>query len=313
MRQSKSYMLFRESIQEIFSFAVMVTASVPALKQAINVYKKGVTGRLPDVDYFQPSVVYVITEKTLQELRNLGVDANNLGRLEKIKNITFTNNEFKTNVIRAIGEQLYKQHRNILKKQSPDYIKNTEDSTHGYQQKLATYLYFSAFSYFEAYIYDLAKEVASQFSKIERSAYESLHVISQSTLAHRTKLNKPYFGGHLDRYKKYSRVLDSSGYIAPEKLIFSSLLAMFDEKIEDLKANDLPVFLNKFFLFKMTEADSKQFHLLRDNRNSIGHGDKAFVPNLNDVIEANKFYKSISAKIDEHVVFHFFKLRNYQD
>lgn len=312
MRQSKSYLLFRESIQDIFSFAVIVTAGVPVLKQTIKIYREGKIGRLPDADYFQPSVVFQITEMTLQKLVELGVDTKKIEALAELKNRTLTNNEFKMQVVNAIGHDLYKKHRNTLKKQSLDYIDNLEHATSGYQKKLATYLYFSAFSYFEAYIIDLAKEVTAQFIQIDPKTYLANHSISQDLINNRSKLIKPHNPSKEDRYKKFSKLLKTAGYQTPAELLFSSSLQSLNEKINDLKANDIPVFLEKIFLYKMPDLEKQVFHSMRDNRNSIGHGDKAYIPNLSDVIEANKFFKKISAEIDNHVVFHFFQLPNFR-
>ncbi len=313
MRQSKAYLVFRESIQEIFSFAVIVTASVPVLKQNIKIYKEGKISRLPDPDYFEPSVVYEITKPTLDKLKVLKVDPDKVEGLAKILNQTFTNNEFKLRVVNAIGEDLYKEHRNILKKQSVDYVNNIEISTKGYQKKLATYLYFSAFSYFEAYIVDLAKEVIAQFSKLDKTKYLSGHPLSQNLINHRGKLIKPHDKRKEDRYSKFSKILKNDGYKTPGELLFSSSLESLEEKINDLKANDIPVFLEKIFLYQMPESEKAIFHTLRNNRNSIGHGDKAYVPTLSDVIEANKFFKRISTEIDSYIVFHFFELANFKN
>ena len=72
MRQSGSYLSFKKRIQEIFDFAVLVTASVPVTKLNLKLYKDGKINRLPDPDFFEPSVVYEITEHTLNSLGNLG-------------------------------------------------------------------------------------------------------------------------------------------------------------------------------------------------------------------------------------------------
>ncbi len=311
LRQSYSYILFRESIQEIFSFAVIVTASIPVLKQNIKIYREGKIGRLPDNDYFQPSVVYVIKQSTIDKLKELKVDDDKLVELTKLLNQTMTSNDFKVKVVSAIGEPLYKQHRNILKKQSDDYINNLESSTSGYQKKLATYLYFSAFSFFEAYIVDLAKEVVAQFSRIDKKTYLDGHGVRNDLKNLRSKLAKQHFPGHEGRYIKISKILNSEGYKTPTDLLFTSSLELLEEKINDLKANDIPVFLEKILFFKMSEADKLIFHTLRDQRNSIGHGRKAYAPTLSDVIVANKFFKRVSSEIDEHVVFHFFQLPRF--
>jgi ASC-1-like (ASCH) protein len=313
MPQSKAYLLFRKSMQEIFNFAVIVTASVPTLKQSLKLYKDDKISRMPDVDYFQPSVVYVITDKTLKQLLEVGVEEEKIRELTKLKGITYTDNEFKLKVTNAIGEDHYKTHRHILKKQSPDYVASLENSMKGYQNSLSIYLYFSTFSYFEAFVVDLAKEILSQFTVLDKQLYVKSHPIDKSNVSHRQKVNKAYDPRKKDRYLKFSKILRSAGYKTPEELLFLTSIEFLNEKVEDMKANDIPVFLKKAFFFEIPEVELKVYHSLRDNRNSIGHGTKSFVPSLSDVIKAKDFFKKLSFEIDEHVVFHFFRLTNFAE
>ena len=312
MRSSNSYLLFKKSIQEVFNFAVIVTAGIPVLKENIKIYRKGIIKKLPDPDYFEPSVMYEIKEPTLIKLTELGIDESKIAQLKKILNKPLNNREFKSQVISAIGEELYKKHRDVIKTQSMEYIDNIEACTKDYQKRLATYLYFSTFSYFEAYITDLSKETISQFAKLDKADYLLKHKLNQDLINYRIKLGKVIDPRKKSRYIKFSRKLNSEGYKPPEEIVFSSFIDLFMDKLSDLKANDIPVFLDKYFLYNMPESERQVFHTIRNNRNSIGHGDKAYTPTLSDVIEANKFFKKVSAEIDSHIMFHFDKLQNYQ-
>jgi hypothetical protein len=192
------------------------------------------------------------------------------------------------------------------------YVDNIEACTKDYQKRLATYLYFSTFSYFESYIIDLSKEVISQFVKLDKENYLLNHKLREDLVSYRIKLGKITDSRKKDRYTKFSTKLNSQGYKPPEEIMFSSFIDLFMDKLSDLKANDIPVFLEKYFMYNMNETERQIFHTIRNNRNSIGHGDKAFIPTLSNVIDANKFFKKISAGIDIHTMFHFDKLRNYQ-
>ena len=83
MRSSNSYLLFKKSIQEVFNFAVIVTAGIPVLKENIKIYRKGIIKKLPDPDYFEPSVMYEIKEPTLIKLTELGIDESKIAQLKK--------------------------------------------------------------------------------------------------------------------------------------------------------------------------------------------------------------------------------------
>lgn len=312
MNHSKSYTYFKEKIQDIFDFAVLVTNSVPTLKYNIKLFKEGKINRLPDPDFFEPSVIYVIKEETLINLSKNGVEDSKIEDLRLYLDKPLNNKEFKNNIIKILGEETYRINRNILKVQSINYIDNLSDCSKNYQSKLATYLYFSTFSYFESFIYDISKEIIDSFNFLDTDFYINNFGVNPVILNDRIKLDKEFDSRKKDRYIKYSKKLRLSGYKPPEDVLFSSLADLYRSKVEDLKANELPVFIEKTLRYKLLEEEKQVYHSLRNNRNSIGHGDNSFKPCLKDVIEANKFFKSLSTNIDNHVSFYFLKLTNYQ-
>jgi len=313
MKQSQAYKDFKERTQEIFNFAVLVTLSVPVLKQNLKLFNDKKIKRLPDPDYFEPSVVYEISEETISTLTEKGLSADKIEKLKLLLNIPINSSEFKSKVIEAIGETDYKSNRNEIKRQSKNYSENITNCTKNYQSKLATYLYFSTFSYFEAFIIDIAIELTNNIQSVDREKYLIDFQPNQNTISDIAKLDIEFDPRRIDRYKKFSKKLKNQSYINSEKLLLSSLLDIYNNRIENLKANEIPTFLEKTLLFKMTKTESDTFHYIRDNRNKIGHGEKHFCPNLNDVINANKFFKLLSDKIDKHVTLYFFNIKNYID
>jgi hypothetical protein len=313
MKQSTAYKDFKERTQEIFNFAVLVTMSVPVLKQNIKLFNDKKIKRLPDPDYFEPSVVYEISQDTIETLIERGIEKDKIEKLKGLLNIPINSSEFKDKVVASIGEDDYKANRNEIKRQSKTYADNLTNCTTNYQSKLATYLYFSTFSYFEAFVMDIAIEMTKSIQVLDRENYVTSFQQNEDIISDMVKLDKEFDPRKIDRYKKFSAILKTQGYVDPKKLIFSSLLEIYNNKIENLKANEIPTFLDKTLMFKMTKEESKTFHSIRDNRNSIGHGAKHFKPNLNDVIDANKFFKSLSDRIDKHVTFYYFNLKNFKD
>ena len=305
MKQSTSYVFFKTRTQEIFNFAVLVTISVPVLKQSIGKFKKGLINNLPEPDYFEPSVVYEIKDETITELNGI-LEDDKLQRLNLFKDIPLNSSEFKSKVIEAIGEDSYVANRLIIKKQSLEYIDNIQSCTANYQSKLATYLYFSTFSYFEAFIIDISREIISSIKQLNQIEYLKNHTKSHELISDRAKLDKIFDSRKMDRYLKFSKKLDSQGYETPKEILFSTMLDLLIVKVDKLTANEIPDFLEKTLLLNLTEKEKSTYHSLRDNRNSIGHGKKGFTPTLSSVIEANKFFKALSDKVDKHVTFHFF-------
>jgi len=313
MKQSESYIEFKNRIQEIFNFAVLITLSVPVLKRNLKLFNDGTIPRLPEPDFFEPSVMYEIKQHSLDELTNKGIDSSRIEQLSLLLNIPLNNKEFKDKTIQILGEEDYKKYRNIFKLQSSNYIENISNCTANYQSKLATYLYFSAFSYFEAFILDLAKEIIDNFATVDKNQYINDFALSNDKEVDMTKLDKKFDSGKIGRYEKYSKIIRSKGYINPEKLMFSTLTDIYNTKIDNLKANEIPDFLEKTLLFIMTPDEKETFHSIRNNRNSIGHGENSYSPCLNDVINANKFFKGLSDRIDKHAIFYFSPLKNYKE
>lgn len=101
------------------------------------------------------------------------------------------------------------------------------------------------------------------------------------------------------------------GYKEPEDVLFPSLLANYKKKVEDLKAKDIPQFLEETFSYAFTSAEKEYFDNVRDNRNKIAHGLGGFSPSMRSVIELHSFFKSLSIRIDEHIMLYFIKPKNY--
>lgn len=310
LEQSNSYIAFKTRTQEIFDFAVLVTSSVPTFKHNLKLLEKGEIKRIPEPDYFQPSVIYEINESTLSDLQLNGLNEENRLKLKELINRPLNNREYKESVIERIGEQEYKKHRNVLKRQSTGYTENLKECTKDYQKKLASYLYFSLFSYFEAFVGDLINELIDHFSKLDIEEY--LQESSNLDLDKEIRiLDREHDPRKIDRYKKYSAQLLKKGYKEPKLLVFASMLDMLRTSNDNMKANDIPDFLKKFFFFELSESDNDIYHSLRDNRNSLGHGGTSFIPTLKNVIDANKFFKRISKDIDYHVTRNFMNLNNF--
>ncbi|UII28080.1 hypothetical protein LVD15_06545 [Fulvivirga maritima] len=311
MEQSNSYISFKNRTQEIFDFAVLITSSVPTFKHNLKLFESGEINRLSEPDYFQPSVIYEITQSTLVDLEGKGLIEEKLEKLSDLVNIPLNNREFKESIIARIGKDNYQKYRNTLKRQSADYIKNLRECSKAYQKKLASYLYFSLFSYFEAFIGDLVNEVINDFNKLNIPKH--LEKVSNIDFEKEIRiLDRKYDPRKIDRYKKYSEQLINKGYVKPEHLMFSSMLDILKDSNENMKANDIPDFLKKFFFFELSPSDNEIYHNLKSNRNSLGHGGTTFTPTLKSVIDSNKFFKRISKKIDTHVTRNFMNLNNFK-
>lgn len=115
MRRSEAFLKFKVQRDEIFNFAVLVTSSVPSLKRNISLFEKGKIARLPDTDYFEPSVTFELTPPVLKALEEAGVSASILEQLEQLMlRGALGRADFVKELKVILGEEEYKKYRNYL-------------------------------------------------------------------------------------------------------------------------------------------------------------------------------------------------------
>lgn len=313
MKQTDSYKFFKKRIQEIFSFAVLVTASVPNLKETIDLFESWKINRLPDPGYFKPSVLYEITDGSLLKLKETwDISDAHMELLSTIKGKSFSNNDFKRKITSIVWDPTYKKHRTIFKRQTLRYTRNLKEISSGYKKNLSAYLYFSCFAFFESFVIDILKEITKSLSFLETSNYIPYKGDINWLISDYVVLDTDSDSRKIDRYKKYSESMRLKGYKTPEELLSSRLLESFNKNISDLKSADIPKFLEENLFYKMTEQERQTFHSVRNNRNSIWHGLSTFHPDLEDVVKINKFFKELGKNIDNHVSLYFIRPRNYR-
>lgn len=316
--KSKAFKDYKGRVEQLFNFAAVITAGIPALKHQISLFNKNTIHSIPKPDFFEASVNYKIDDFVLKKLEEKGLEQEFIVRLEVLKGKNLNYQDHQNSIVNIIGLDKYKEYYDVFRHQSSEYVGNLLNSTNGYQSKLASYLYLSSFSFFEGYIFDLTVEVFS-VNKFSLDPYEvhkaKLDLIDKNTDAksYKKKLSGSFDKNRIDRYKKYSNLLDSKGYIKPKEILEVSFFKLVLEKLNSLDANGIPDFLEKIFHFTMEEDIKKEFHSIRNNRNNIAHGDKNFSPDLSMVMKVNNTLKELSKKIDSYVVGNLFPISNYYE
>lgn len=312
MNQTNAYEFFAKRIQDIFNFAVLVTSSVPVLKYNLKLFEQNKITRIPDPDFFETSVIYELKQESINQLKSdQKISEDQESALLVLKGLPLSLSNFKSKLIHILGRDLFDIYRNSLKIQSIKHIENLRACTVDYKEKLSTYLYFSNFSYFESFLIDIAEEAISSThaSNIEKHFTDT---ITTDLVKARTKLNKEEDLRKLDTYKKYSKILDDEGYLTPDEILAASMKEYIIEKLKNLYTKDVFDFLKKILGYQISPSDMIEFGSIRQNRNEIAHGKHTFTPNLADVISTNKFYKRISKDINNHVMLHFSKIKNFR-
>ena len=245
---TNAFIKYKQKVQKTFDFAAVVTTGIPSLKHQISLFRKGEIYSLPRPDFFQATVNYMIDDMVLQKLLDKGLEQNAIQQLHPLKNKSLNYNEYKRSIIGIIGETKYKDFQEVFRHQSQEYVNNLLDSAENYRSSLAEYLYLSSFSFFEYYIKDLCTEVLQKndFSldtyAEHRNNLSRLNA-SEKAPSYRKKLNGSYDKNRIDRYKKYSKLLKQEGYVKPKTILEVSLQKLLLEKLDSLKAKEIPTFL----------------------------------------------------------------------
>ena len=224
-----------------------------------------------------------------------------------------------------------KNYENLAK---PDYFNrnyNPDDilelAKH-YKNNLAKYTLLSAFSFFEVYIKEVINELV-KFHGGKDIFISNLNIRHQKFIKNQNtvlQLNKKKLQEYLKkknklRYAKHLKLVNEiPSYRNPSELLATYGLKTFIELVNghNFKSVLIPDLLEFAFCIDLTEKlnsyeDLKEkniretFDIIRDIRNSIGHG-KAGNLGFEKAIEITKFLRKLSLKIDKHLVENFFIL-----
>ncbi|SEJ79312.1 hypothetical protein SAMN05216327_12045 [Dyadobacter sp. SG02] len=204
----------------------------------------------------------------------------------------------------------------ITKLPDPDYFEANNPTTKlreqadGYKDKLATYLFLSSFAFFENYLGSALKEVLALSVSIPEKETLKSSLTNNTNTKPKKILRSTYDARHMQRYEKYSRELDAENYIHPNDLVSIIAVESLIKTIVDLKANQIPDFLINTIKMDISDSDKKSFGTYRQLRNDIAHGDNPTVT-MRKVKEANKFLRKFATQIDEFLIEHYVKIKNY--
>jgi hypothetical protein len=172
-------------------------------------------------------------------------------------------------------------------------------------------LLISNFSYFEAYVSDLIKEILEYHGK-----YPALSKRYKAFLAHQEanataavinsakKLREYPKKNLVPKYQKHNRILLKAAYPMPSHRLAAlgwNFLADINKNFKAFRIKDI---LEEGLQISWTSADQSKFENLRSKRNKIAHGIVKRYP-VATAIKDGTFLHDLAAKIDQHVVKHF--------
>jgi len=206
----------------------------------------------------------------------------------------------------------------------PDYFEDDKTPPEGIQQRtanyklsLAHYTIISSFSFFEAYIKGVVRELIKFhggderfIANAERGAKKFLFSDISDIREHKHKLQELPKKGKGDKYVKHSKELLNAGYRFPSQLLSPYGVRAIIKTLKNLRSADIPELLMDGFYFSL---DKEGFDKIRQYRNNIAHGDKDKVKDisLKDAIEFNTELRNIATRFDQHLVEHFFIIEEF--
>lgn len=216
-------------------------------------------------------------------------------------------------------------HKSDYFKENVD-IERLKSVSRNYKPNLSKYILISAFSFFEAYFKNLISELIefhggeeeflSQSIKRRKNAFANN---DPEFLKHKSKLQTTYKKKNWQRYEKYQNQLDEvNGFRYGCELLATYGIKKLIETIkgQNFKSVIIPEILEIAFGLPLhdkinqhsdlLEKDLKEtFHIIRDWRNSIGHGSANDI-GIEKVMDMIRFLRFFSLKIDRHLIDHFF-------
>jgi hypothetical protein len=202
---------------------------------------------------------------------------------------------------------------------NPDYFGTPTDYERlrqivpSYRRILGRFLILSSFSYFEAYITDVLKEIfdfhggEEVFSQmaIEKREAGFVMTTSQDVEELAKKLREPPKKGKQEKYAKLNAMLGSMDYMFPTDLFAVYGICELQKHLKEFRSYQIPDILHTALGVRMSDGYVENFHRIRNLRNDIAHG-KVSEVNLRKAIEDNKFLRSLAVEIDSHIIKHFF-------
>ncbi len=209
----------------------------------------------------------------------------------------------------------------------PDYFDSrpvahakVRESCREYKKSLARHIFFSSFSFFEAYFGNVLREILDFHDRTRLLGKTELssHTLtpSASGLASKRKLQEYPSAQNVDRYRSHRTKLELEGYHFPSALLSHYGLRRLIELVDgdSIRAVDIPELARDVLHLPLDQtAEVDVFHGYRETRNRIAHGTASSTDfDISKAVTANDFLRNLALKIDRQVV-DFFLIVEYTD
>ena len=199
------------------------------------------------------------------------------------------------------------------------YKNNEQLKTHAseYKKNLSKYILLSNFSYFEVYVIDSITEMLEFHGGAENLVAEArkrcikhVNPSDQDIIKNRSKLQDSYKPKNIEKYRKHTKLLIEKNFKFPSELLSAYGVQKLTENLKNLKSVGIPELLIDGLHFPMSDDDVKEFHKIRNIRNSIAHGKKKTF-DMPTAMGQNKYLRDLAVKIDQYLVNNYFVIEKY--
>lgn len=182
-----------------------------------------------------------------------------------------------------------------------------------YRKVLGKYLVLSSFSYFEAFVTDVVKEIFEFHGGKDKFVARAIDkrdktvaVVNTDTEKSVKKLREIMKPGKSGKYTKVNNELTSKGYRFPSDHFSAYGISHLWSQIDDgnVRASQIPLIIQNGLGLAWSDDEIDKFNKMRELRNEIAHGRKTGV-DLSKAIDDNKFLRKLAIKIDKYIVKHY--------
>lgn len=206
---------------------------------------------------------------------------------------------------------------------APDYFSKANhltlisDQVKNYKVELSRHAILSSFSYFEAYVVDVVKELIDFHDGSEKFHARAIDRVHRALTAQSHKhvgLKRPLQKNeakNAGRIRIATKSLEARQYVFPSELFYPLGIKFLAQKVGNLKASEIPNFIKDSFGMEVSDEIVEQFHEIRDVRNKIAHGHKIDI-SIKDVSTMNSLLRDFALEIDRHLMNNFFLTEKYR-
>lgn len=205
-------------------------------------------------------------------------------------------------------------------KSQPELKNQVKEYEKHYKEDLGRATAITTFSYFESYVREVVEEIVDYhggqkpFVQMARDrAGATMDRLPASSQASKRKLQEYGESGKRFKYQNHSKILDETGFRFPTELMAHygalQLVKKMTEK-HGFRAWEIPDILESALLFPIEATQKELFDELRSLRNKVAHGKPATV-DFAQGMQWAKALHALAAKVDAHVLEHFFVVQKY--